>query len=390
MPTKLSVRDLDCSDRRVFCRVDFNVPLGGGAVSDDRRIVASLPTIRLLVERGARTVLASHLGRPKGKPRPEMSLRPVAAHLGTLLGTDVVFAEDCIGDEVERASRALPPGGVLVVENLRFHPEEEANEAGFSEALSRLGDVYVNDAFGSAHRAHASTVGVPSRLKPAAAGLLMQAELDHLGGLLERPRKPFLAILGGAKVSDKIELIENLLGTVDAFLIGGAMAYTFLAAQGVPIGRSLLEADKVSLARDLLSRGVEILLPVDHVVAVVGETSGRTTSGVEIAGEDAGFDIGPRTAQRFASRIASARTVLWNGPLGRFEVPAFAGGSRLVAQAIADSSAVSIVGGGDTAAAVEAFGLADRMTHVSTGGGASLEFLSGQELPGVAALDDAR
>jgi phosphoglycerate kinase len=392
---KLSVRDLrDLNQRRVFCRVDFNVPTESGRVTDDARIAAALPTIELLQAAGARVVLSSHLGRPKGKPRPEFSLAPVAGRLASLLGRPVSFAGDCIGESVEHTVAGLPPGAVLLLENLRFHGGEEANDAGFADALARLGDVYVNDAFGSAHRAHASTVGVPARLKPAAAGLLMQEELTHLGRLLEDPAHPFLAILGGAKVSDKIELIDNLLPRVDGFLVGGAMAYTFMKAQGHPVGRSLVEWEKLDLARALLARveaaGKRLLLPVDHVVAVGGdETNVRVTAGSALADDEAGMDIGPGTASAFAAEIARAGTVLWNGPVGRFEIDAFARGSRRVAEALADTHAVSVVGGGDTGAAVHRFGLTSEMTHVSTGGGASLEFLSGLPLPGVAALDDA-
>ncbi len=395
MTRKLSVRDLrDLARKRVFCRVDFNVPIDSGRVTDDARIAASLPTVDLLRAAGARLVLASHLGRPKGKPRPELSLAPVADRLATLLGGPVSFADVCIGGPAERAVAGLASGAVLLLENLRFHAGEEANDPGFADALARLGDVYVNDAFGSAHRAHASTVGVPVRLKPAAAGLLMQEELTQLGRLLEDPAHPFLAILGGAKVSDKIELIENLLPHVDAFLVGGAMAYTFMKAQGHPIGRSLVEMDKLDLARSLLVRveaaGKRILLPVDHVAAVGGDdTNVRLTSGSALADDEAGMDVGPNTASAFAAEIGRAGTVLWNGPVGRFEVAAFASGSRRIAEALADAHAVSVVGGGDTGAAVHRFGLTSKMTHVSTGGGASLEFLSGLPLPGVAALDDA-
>jgi phosphoglycerate kinase len=395
MARKLGVRDLrDLGGKRIFCRVDFNVPLDAGRVTDDARIAASLPTIDLLCNAGARVVLASHLGRPKGKPRPEFSLAPVAAHLASLRKHAVAFAPSCLGAPAEDSVARLAPGGVLLLENLRFDPREEDNDGAFADALARHGDLYVNDAFGTAHRAHASTVGVPLRLKPAAAGLLMQAELTHLGDLLEAPRRPFLAILGGAKVSDKIELIQNLLPRVDGFLVGGAMAYTFLKAQGHPIGRSLVEADKIELARDLLaqvgSAGKAFLLPTDHVATVGGDDANvRATSGVALALDEAGMDIGPRTATAFEAEIARAGTVLWNGPVGRFEVEAFSTGSRRVAMALAGSGAVSIVGGGDTGAAVHLFGLTSRMTHVSTGGGASLEFLSGLPLPGVAALDDA-
>jgi phosphoglycerate kinase len=392
---KRTVREADLKGRRVFCRVDFNVPLDGGRIGDDTRIRAALPTLRHLSECRARVVLASHLGRPGGKPKPELSLRPVAEHLATLLGAPVAFSEQCIGGPAEAAAEALPPGGFLLLENLRFHKEEEANDAGFASALARLGEAYVNDAFGAAHRAHASTVGVPSIVKPAVAGFLMESELRHLGEALDRPARPFVAILGGAKVSDKIELVENLLPRVDTFLVGGAMAYTFLKAFLTPIGKSLVEDDRLTLAKALVQKaraeGKEFLLPVDHVVRVGGNDQDvRTTTGPDIVGDEAGMDIGPKTAERFAAAIASAKTVLWNGPVGRFEVDAFAHGSRRVAEALAKSSAVTIVGGGDTAAAVEAFGLASKMTHVSTGGGAALEFLSGLPLPGVEILDDAR
>jgi phosphoglycerate kinase len=395
MPRKLSVRDLrDLRGKRVFCRVDFNVPLDAGAVTDPTRIVSSMPTINLLREAGARVILASHLGRPKGKPRQEYSLAPVAAHLASLLNRPVAFPRDCIGDGAEHAVAQLAPGSLLLLENLRFHAGEEANETGFAEALARLGDVYVNDAFGTAHRAHASTAGVPALVKPAAAGLLMQAELTYLGRLLEDPVHPFLAILGGAKVSDKIELIENLLPHVDGFLVGGAMAYTFLKAQGHAIGRSLVEAEKLDLALELVRKieasGKRIVLPVDHVAAIGGDdTDVRSTTGVDLADGEAGADIGPRTSAIFESEIRKAGTVLWNGPVGRFEIEAFSSGSRRIAEALATSRAVSVVGGGDTGAAVHRFGLASKMTHVSTGGGASLEFLSGMPLPGVLALDDA-
>ncbi len=395
MGRKLSVRDLgDLAGKRAFCRVDFNVPIEAGLVTDATRIASSLPTIDLLGAAEARVVLASHLGRPRGAPRPEFSLAPVADHLASLLRRSVAFASDCVGEPAERAVANLAPGSVLLLENLRFHPGEEANDGTFSDALARLGDVYVNDAFGSAHRAHASTAGVPARLKPAAAGLLMEAELTHLGRLLDDPLHPFLAILGGAKVSDKIELIENLLSRVDGFLVGGAMAYTFLKAQGRPIGRSRVEAEKLDLAQALLARvraaGKRFLLPVDHVAAVAGDDANvRTTAGIALAENETGMDIGPDTVAAFATEIGRAGTVLWNGPLGRFEIDAFSRGSRRIAEALAASGAISVVGGGDTAAAVERFGLTSKMTHVSTGGGAALEFLSGLPLPGVAALDDA-
>ena len=395
MPRKLSVRDLrDLAGKRVFCRVDFNVPIDAGRVTDQTRIDASMPTIDLLRNAGAKVVLASHLGRPKGKPKPEFSLGPIAERLTALLNRPVSFVPSCIGDDAERAAADLPRGGVLLLENLRFHAGEEGNDEAFASALARLGDLYVNDAFGTAHRAHASTTGVPARLKPAAAGLLMETELTHLGRLLEDPAHPFLAILGGAKVSDKIELIDNLLPRVDGFLVGGAMAYTFLVAQGQPVGRSLVESGKLDLALALIERirtaGKRLLLPVDHVAAVSGNDNDlRTTAGVALAADEAGMDIGPKTVTAFIDEIRRAGTVLWNGPVGRFEVAAFANGTRRIAEALAASGAISVVGGGDTAAAVQQFGLTSKMTHVSTGGGASLEFLSGLPLPGVAALDDA-
>ncbi len=394
MPAKLSVENLDADGKLVFCRVDYNVPLDEGRVGDDTRIRAALPTLALLREQGARVVLASHLGRPKGRRNEQLSLRPVAQRLGELAGGALRFCAECVGPAYETAARELGRGELLLLENLRFHAEEEANDPEFAAALARPCEVYVNDAFGTAHRAHASTAGVPALLRPAAAGLLMQAELRQLGRLIERPESPFLAILGGAKVSDKIGLIENLMPKVDAFLIGGAMAYTLLAARGEPVGASRVESDKLDLARELLERtrggDCEVLLPQDHVIAQGGdEARVGTTTGDGIGDGDSGGDIGPRTAEAFAARIAAAHTVLWNGPLGRFELPAFAAGSRRIAEALAGSACVSVVGGGDTAAAVRSFGLTERMTHVSTGGGASLELLSGLTLPGVAALDDA-
>jgi phosphoglycerate kinase len=394
MAKKLSVQDLEVQGKRVFCRVDYNVPLADGKVTDDTRIAASLPTLELLAERGAKTILASHLGRPKGKPNPAMSLAPVAERLAELVGAEVAFPGATIGEEVDQAVSRLQPGGFLLLENVRFHKEEEANDPEFSAALAKLAEAYVNDAFGTAHRAHASTVGVPTTLKPAAAGFLMQRELEVLGKLLENPDDPFVAIMGGAKVSDKIELIDNLMPRVDTFLIGGAMAYTFLKADMKSIGASIYEDDKVTLAKAIVQKAEgqkkSVILPVDHVVAVGGDDSDvRTTEGVDIVGDEVGMDIGPKTAAAFAEEISRAKTVLWNGPVGRFEVEAFAAGTRMVGDALAASEAVSVVGGGDTAAAVRKFGLTDKMTHVSTGGGASLELLSGLELPGVAALEDA-
>jgi len=392
---KLTVRDIDVGARYVFCRVDFNVPLDGQRVADDSRIRASMPTLTLLVERKARLVLASHLGRPKGgKPSPELSLRPVAARLAELLGVEVAFPGDCIGDAVREARDRLRPGGVMLLENLRFHRGEEANDAEFAQQLAGLAEVYVNDAFGTAHRAHASTVGVPERVKPAAAGLLMERELEQLGRLLGDPESPFVAILGGAKVSDKIDLIQNLMPRVDVFLIGGGMAYTFLKAEMHPVGRSLLEEDRTTLAKALMERarreGKELVLPSDHVVTIDGaDDRYRTTDNVDIMANETGVDIGPRTIEQFVRRIRTARTVLWNGPVGRFEVEAFSYGTRRVAEALAEVDAVTVLGGGDSVAAAQQFRVADRMTHVSTGGGAALEFLSGISLPGVEALQDA-
>jgi len=391
---KLTVRDIDVAGKCVFCRVDFNVPLDGQRVADDSRMRASMPTLAVLVERKARVVLASHLGRPKGKPSPELSLRPVAARLTELLGAEVAFPGDSIGDAVRETRDRLRPGEVMLLENLRFHRGEEANDAEFAQQLAALAEVYVNDAFGTAHRAHASTVGVPERVKPAAAGLLMERELEQLGKLLSDPASPFVAILGGAKVSDKIELIQNLMPRVDVFLIGGGMAYTFLKAAMHPVGRSLLEEDRTTLAKALMERarrdGKDFVLPMDHVVTIDGaDDRYRTTDNVDIMANEAGVDIGPRTIEQFVRRIRSARTVLWNGPVGRFEVETFSNGTRRVAEALAEASAITVLGGGDSVAAAQQFRVADRMTHVSTGGGAALEFLSGISLPGVEALQDA-
>jgi phosphoglycerate kinase len=398
MARKLSVRDLrEFAGSRVFCRVDFNVPMEAGRVTDATRIASSLPTIELLRAAGARVILASHLGRPKGKPRPEFSLAPVAAYLEASVRPPVAFVDDCVGPKAERASAALAPGSVLLLENLRFHPGEEANDDGFAEALARLGDLYVNDAFGSAHRAHASTAGVPARLKPAAAGLLMQSELDHLGRLLDNPARPFVAILGGAKISGKIEVLTSLLEKVDRLLVGGAMMFTFLRAQGHATGRSLVEEDRVAVARSVLdraqARGVQFVLPVDCLVSVSadGSAASHLTPATQVPDDAMGVDIGPATVKLFADALRDAKTVLWNGPMGIFEVPAFATGTRGVAQALAEAGArgaVTIVGGGDSVAAVQECGLAERITHLSTGGGASLEFLEGKALPGVVALDD--
>ena len=393
---KLSVEDLDLAGKRVLMRVDFNVPLEGGAVADDQRIVAALPTIRAALERGASVVLMSHLGRPKGQVRPELSLRPVADVLARHLGRPVGFVADCVGPEAERAASALAPGQVLLLENLRFHPGEEkpALEPGFADALARLGQVYINDAFGTAHRAHASMVAVAEKFDRRAAGHLMAKELDYLGRALASPERPFLALLGGAKVGDKIELIENLLQRVDGLLVGGAMAYTFLAARGTAVGASRVEQDKLDLARRVgeraASRGVEIALPVDHVCGreFAEATESRTVDAPEIPEGWMGLDIGPRTVRLYAERIARARTILWNGPMGVFEWPRFAAGTMAVARACAESPAVTIVGGGDSASAAVRSGLGERFSHISTGGGASLELLEGKALPGVVALTD--
>ncbi|MGN6812425.1 MAG: phosphoglycerate kinase, partial [Thermomicrobiales bacterium] len=378
---------------RAIVRVDFNVPLDGDQITDDTRIRAALPTIQALRDGGAAVVLMSHLGRPKGQANPKYSLAPAARRLSELLGAPVPLQPDCVGPQVEAAVRALQPGDVTLLENLRFHPEEEANDPGFARQLAALGDVYVDDAFGSAHRAHASTEGITHDL-PAVAGLLMERELAALSRALDNPAHPFVTILGGAKVSDKIGVIQNLLGKVDALLIGGGMANTFLAAQGHPIGKSLNEPDKADLARELLDqakeRNVTLALPADVVVAPEMKADApRHTVGIDdVLDDQAIFDIGPRTIAAYKDLLDGAQTVVWNGPMGVFEVAPFAAGTRAIAEAVAASDAFSIVGGGDSVAAIEEAGLADRISHVSTGGGASLEFLEGRELPGVAALDD--
>jgi phosphoglycerate kinase len=392
---KLSIRDLEMSGKRVFIRVDFNVPLEGAKVADDTRIRETLPTLRLAVERGARLVLASHLGRPKGKVNPKYSLAPVAARLKDLLGKPVEFASDCVGADAEAKSKALQNGGVLLLENVRFHPEEEANDESFSKQLAALCDgLFVCDAFGSAHRAHASVVGISKFVRQSAAGLLMEKELAYLGKAISHPERPFVAVLGGAKVSDKIEVVQNLMKLADAMLIGGAMAYTFLKSQGLPVGKSLVENDKLDLARQLLAeakqRNFRLLLPVDHVLA---ESPGSTSTKItDIAGTPddwMGLDIGPKTIEQFSQEIAKARTILWNGPLGMFERPAFSQGTLAIARAVAAATtagATSIIGGGDSVAAAEQSGVARQISHISTGGGASLEFLAGEKLPGVEAL----
>jgi phosphoglycerate kinase len=387
--SKVSIQDLDLNGKRVFIRVDFNVPLapGGQTISSDKRIRASLPTIRYALEHRAALILASHLGRPKGKPNPEMSLKPVAKRLEELLGQPVIMAPDCIGPQV---SAMLPaPGGVLLLENLRFHPEEEKNDPEFSRQLASLCDVYVNDAFGSAHRAHASTVGMVAFVRQAAAGLLMEQELKYLTMVTRHPERPCIAILGGAKVSDKIEVIKNLMKIVDKVLIGGAMAYTFFKAQARPVGKSLVEEDKVDLAKRLLaSAGGKLLLPLDNVVAAELKEGAASQVVHDIPDGMMGLDIGPETVDVYSRAIASAKTIVWNGPMGVFEKPPFDKGTVAIAKAVADSGAVSIVGGGDSEKAVKSAGVADRISHISTGGGASLEFLAGIELPGVAVLKD--
>ncbi len=387
------MKDLALKGKKAFVRVDFNVPIKNGQITDDTRIRASLPTIRYVLEQGATAILASHLGRPKGKPNPEYSLRPIASRLAELVGRPVAFAEDCIGEPAKQAIGKAGNNGLVLLENLRFHADEEKNDPAFAKELASLADVYVNDAFGSAHRAHASTEGIVHFVKEAAAGLLMAKEVEYLGRVLEQPDRPFVAILGGAKVSDKLEVIENLIPRVDALLIGGAMAYTFFKARGIPVGKSLVEADLLDTAKDVerraKERGLRLELPTDHVVAPkleAGAPEETLAVGDAAIGDRMGLDIGPATVKTYRNVIAGAKTVIWNGPMGVFEIDAFANGTLEVARAVASVKGTTVIGGGDSIAAVAKAGVTDRITHISTGGGASLEFLGGRKLPGVEAL----
>jgi phosphoglycerate kinase len=391
---KKTVKDVDLRGKRVLCRVDFNVPIKDGRIGDDTRIRAALDTINYILEQeGSSLILMSHLGRPKGKVVPEYSLKPVAAHLGELLGREVIMADDCVGPEVEKQAAELKAGQVLLLENVRFHGEETANDADFAARLAKLGRIYVNDAFGSAHRAHASTEGVAHHL-PGVAGFLMEKEIRFLGGVLENPQKPFVAIIGGAKVSTKIAVLESLLTKVSSFIIGGAMAYTFLKVQGHRVGASMVEEDLLETAGDLLAKaekqGVEVLLPVDHMVgAEFSDTAKAEYVGeVDIPDGKIGMDVGKQTLARYSEVISAAKTLVWNGPLGVFEFPEFAKGTLETAKAVSKCAGTTVVGGGDSVAAVKQFGLDDQISHVSTGGGASLEYLEGKTLPGILALQN--
>ncbi|MBK6765181.1 MAG: phosphoglycerate kinase [bacterium] len=395
---KLTIDQVELSGKRVLVRVDFNVPLDAGKVTDDTRIRESLPTIKKIIAAGGKAILMSHLGRPKGKKNPDMSLVPAGVRLAELLGRPVTIATDCIGAEVERAVNGMAPGQVVLLENLRYYNEEEANDPEFAKKLARLGDLYVNDAFGSAHRAHASTEGVTQFISPCVAGYLMQKELDYLGKALAEPKRPFVAVLGGSKISGKIDVIENLIGKVDTILVGGGMAYTFFKAQGGEIGKSILEGDKLDLAQELMKKATgsktKLVLPPDSRITSelkAGETV-STSASDRIPADKLAADIGKETEQLYADTILNAKTVVWNGPMGVFEIDEFASGTKAVAEALVKATkagAITVVGGGDSAAAMEKFGLADKVSHVSTGGGASLEFLEGKVLPGVAALTNA-
>jgi phosphoglycerate kinase len=391
---KLTIEHLPLAGRRVFVRADLNAPLEGGAVSDDTRLRAVLPTLRFAFDQGAAVVLASHLGRPKGGPDPKLSLKPVAERMGALLERPVPLAPDCVGEATRAQAQGLKAGEVLLLENLRFHPEEEKNDDGFARQLAELADCYVDDAFAAAHRAHASIEAITRHLQPAAAGLLMQQELSALGRILDAPARPLVAVLGGAKVSDKVALVEHLIGKVDALVIGGGMAFTFLRALGHAVGRSLVEPDRIETARAALEaarrRGVQLTLPVDVIVADgVDSAAGRAVGIREIPETQMGLDIGPRTVERFTAVLATAKTIVWNGPMGVFEKPPFAAGTVAVARAVAGAPAFSVIGGGDTIAAVNAAGVSDKIGYISTAGGAFLEFLEGRTLPGVAALTEA-
>ena len=392
--SKLGVEDLELKRKRALIRVDFNVPLDGKQITDDTRIKAVLPTVNYVIEHGGKVILMSHLGRPKGEAAPEFSLEPVAKRLGKLLGKDVIMAPDCVGEEVEAIVSRMKEGDVVLLENLRFHAEEEENDPDFAKRLAELADVYINDAFGAAHRAHASTAGVTKYVPQAAAGLLMQKEIKYIGQAVENPERPFMAILGGVKVSDKIGVIENLMKKADAIIIGGAMAYTFLKAQGIRVGNSLVEDDKLDLAREILRKSLDndvpLYLPIDHVIAdkFAADANVRVVKRGGIPDGWEGMDIGPATVEKYKGVLEGAKTIVWNGPVGVFEFDAFAKGSFAIAKILAESDATTIIGGGDCVAAVQKSGYADKITHISTGGGASLEFMEGKELPGIAALSD--